>query len=62
MKSEWQDKDELLDVIYWGRQVLGLAIGIIWGAIPLHGLFAIVLYVVITTVAGQFYVSSFQKV
>uniref|UniRef100_A0A0N5APQ6 Rab5-interacting protein n=1 Tax=Syphacia muris TaxID=451379 RepID=A0A0N5APQ6_9BILA len=62
VKSDWPDKDELLDVIYWGRQILGLLIGIIWGTIPLHGLFAIILYVSITTIAGQFYVSNFQKV
>ncbi|KAL7735427.1 hypothetical protein ACLKA6_019544 [Drosophila palustris] len=34
-KSEWEDKDEFLDVIYWSRQVFGILLGIIWGIVPL---------------------------
>ncbi|VDK71580.1 unnamed protein product [Litomosoides sigmodontis] len=60
--SEWPDKDELLDVLYWGRQLLALMIGIFWGFIPLHGFLAIVLYVVISTAVGQLYATNFQKV
>ncbi|KAL3985219.1 Rab5-interacting protein (Rab5ip) family protein [Acanthocheilonema viteae] len=60
--SEWPDKDELLDVLYWGRQLLALIIGIFWGFIPLHGFLAIVLYIIISTAVGQFYTTNFQKV
>lgn len=60
--SEWPDKDELLDVLYWGRQLLALMIGIFWGFIPLHGFLAIVLYIVISTAVGQLYATNFQKV
>ncbi|VIO98022.1 rab5-interacting protein, putative [Brugia malayi] len=60
--SEWPDKDELLDVLYWGRQLLALMIGIFWGFIPLHGFLAIVLYIVISTAIGQLYATTFQKV
>lgn len=31
------EQDEFLDVIYWGRQVLGVALGLVWGFIPLKG-------------------------
>uniref|UniRef100_A0A915CKP2 Rab5-interacting protein n=1 Tax=Parascaris univalens TaxID=6257 RepID=A0A915CKP2_PARUN len=59
--SEWPDKDELLDVLYWGKQVLAFLIGISWGIIPLHGFLAILLYVCISTVTAQLYVTNFQK-
>uniref|UniRef100_F1LBR3 Rab5-interacting protein n=1 Tax=Ascaris suum TaxID=6253 RepID=F1LBR3_ASCSU len=59
--SEWPDKDELLDVLYWGKQVLAFLIGISWGIIPLHGFLAILLYVFISTVTAQLYVTNFQK-
>jgi EMC6 len=31
-------QDELLDVIYWWRQGLCIAMGILWGVVPLTGL------------------------
>ncbi|KAJ8977181.1 hypothetical protein NQ317_018062 [Molorchus minor] len=34
-KSEWPDKEEFLDVIYWARQALGILLGIFWGLLPL---------------------------
>uniref|UniRef100_A0A183BS59 DUF727 domain-containing protein n=1 Tax=Globodera pallida TaxID=36090 RepID=A0A183BS59_GLOPA len=34
-RSQWSDKDELLDVLYWGRQLLSLCIGICWGLVPM---------------------------
>ncbi len=33
-------QDELLDVVYWVRQVLAVLQGLIWGAVPLTGLLA----------------------
>ncbi|KAJ8877662.1 hypothetical protein PR048_022117 [Dryococelus australis] len=41
--SEWPDKEEFLDVIYWSRQALGIIIGLIWGLIPLKGFVALLL-------------------
>lgn len=41
--SEWPDKDEFLDVIYWSRQVIGILVGIVWGLIPLKGFVALLL-------------------
>jgi len=62
MGADWPDKDELLDVLYWARQVLALVIGLVWGVVPFHGLLAIILYVAVTTVIGHLYVTSYQKV
>lgn len=41
--SEWPDKEEFLDVIYWARQVIGIIVGITWGLIPLKGFLALLL-------------------
>ena len=41
--SEWPDKDEFLDVIYWSRQIIGIIVGIVWGLIPLKGFIALLL-------------------
>lgn len=42
-KSEWPDKDEFLDIIYWSRQVVGIILGIIWGTFFLKGFIALAL-------------------
>lgn len=48
-KSEWPDKDEFLDIIYWSRQVVGIILGIIWGTFFLKGFIALALYVLPTS-------------
>lgn len=60
-ESEWNDKDELLDALYWGRQIISLCIGILWGVVPLKGMLAILIYVALSTLIGHFYVTSFQN-
>ncbi|VDK54207.1 unnamed protein product [Anisakis simplex] len=60
--SDWPEKDELLDVLYWGKQLLALLVGIVWGIIPLHGLLAILFYIFLSTIIAQLYVTNFQKV
>ena len=37
-KSEWPDKEEFLDVIYWLRQLVGLVLGLIWGTFAVQGI------------------------
>lgn len=59
--SSWPEKEELLDVVYWSRQLLALAMGLLWGAVPLTGLIGLILYVAATTLALNFYVIGFQK-
>lgn len=60
--SQWPDKDEFLDVIYWGRQVLGLVLGLVWGFIPLKGFIGLFLFCVINAAVIYFYASSFQGI
>ncbi|XP_064115405.1 GEL complex subunit OPTI-like [Macrobrachium nipponense] len=60
--SSWPDKDEFLDVIYWGRQVLGLVLGLVWGFIPLKGFIGLFLFCVINAAVIYFYASSFQGI
>jgi hypothetical protein len=31
-------QDEVLDTVYWMRQIIALLCGIIWGGVPLKGL------------------------
>lgn len=38
---KWFIKDEFLDVIYWARQIIGLIAGLLWGLLPLKGLFGL---------------------
>lgn len=60
-KSEWPDKEELLDVVYWGRQILALLVGLVWGFLPLTGILGIILYVAATTLLLNSYVGGYQK-
>lgn len=41
--AEWPDDEIFLDWIYWSRQIVGVFLGVIWGLIPLTGLFGLVL-------------------
>lgn len=27
----WEDREEFLDLIYWGRQIISIVIGFLWG-------------------------------
>ncbi|KAL1518280.1 hypothetical protein ABEB36_001924 [Hypothenemus hampei] len=60
--SEWLDKEEFLDVIYWIRQVLGVILGVVWGVLPLKGFFGLALFIVINAVVLYLYYSNFQGV
>ncbi|XP_044735496.1 respirasome Complex Assembly Factor 1 [Chrysoperla carnea] len=60
--SEWPDKEEFLDVIYWARQAMGIILGVAWGLIPLKGFVAILLFVLVNAGIIYFYCTSFQCV
>ncbi|KAI1309385.1 hypothetical protein HDE_00155 [Halotydeus destructor] len=51
----WEDNDEFLDVIYWGRQILGVLMGLVWGLLGLAGFVGIALYVALNSVAVYIY-------
>jgi hypothetical protein len=60
--SEWPDKEEFLDVIYWFRQALGIIIGLVWGLIPLKGFIALLLFVLVNAGLIYLYFTNFQHV
>ncbi|KDR15294.1 uncharacterized protein C20orf24 homolog [Zootermopsis nevadensis] len=60
--SEWPDKEEFLDVIYWFRQALGIIIGLLWGLIPLKGFIALLLFVLVNAGLVYMYFTNFQGV
>ncbi|XP_037949960.1 respirasome Complex Assembly Factor 1 [Teleopsis dalmanni] len=61
-KSEWPDKDEFLDVIYWSRQIFGILLGIVWGIIPLKGFLGLVLFAGISCGVVYLYAINFQAI
>jgi len=61
-ESEWPDKEEFLDVIYWMRQVLGIIVGLVWGIIPLTGIVGLALFCAINAGLLYIYFTIFQKV
>ena len=60
--SNWEDKDEFLDVIYWLRQVLAIILGITWAIIPLKGVVGLVLFALINAGVLFVYFTNFQKI
>ncbi|XP_077293660.1 GEL complex subunit OPTI [Arctopsyche grandis] len=61
-RSNWPDKEEFLDVIYWGRQAIGIILGFTWGIIPLRGFIGLLLFILLNAGSIYLYVSSFQRV
>uniref|UniRef100_T1ISB2 Rab5-interacting protein n=1 Tax=Strigamia maritima TaxID=126957 RepID=T1ISB2_STRMM len=60
--SQWPDKDEFLDVIYWSRQLIGIILGILWGVIPLKGFIGIALFCLFNAGIVYVYFASFQQI
>ena len=52
--SDWSEKEEFLDVIYWSRQIIGVVLGLVWGLLPLQGFIGIFLFAALS--AGVVYV------
>jgi len=61
-QSDWPDKDEFLDVIYWMRQILGIILGLVWGLLPLTGIFGLASFFVCNAGIVYLYFNGFQKV
>jgi hypothetical protein len=53
-QADWPDKEQFLDVIYWGRQILGIILGLFWGLLPMKGFVGLVLFAALS--AGIVYV------
>jgi len=54
--STWK-KPELLDVVHWLRQLLGIVFGIVFGFIPLTGFVGISSFCLLNTAVVYFYYS-----
>lgn len=48
----WDDKDEVLDAVYWFRQILAVFMGIFWGFLGLTGIVGIVLFCISNSMAA----------
>ncbi|KRZ32957.1 Pre-mRNA-splicing factor ISY1 -like protein [Trichinella pseudospiralis] len=59
-KSDWTDKDDLLDVIYWFKQIFSLLFGIVCGLLPVEGFSVIAFYLMVSTLVTHFYITAFQ--
>uniref|UniRef100_A0A5S6QPA4 Rab5-interacting protein n=1 Tax=Trichuris muris TaxID=70415 RepID=A0A5S6QPA4_TRIMR len=60
--SDWSQKDDLLDAIYWLKQLVSAILGILWGTLPLRGSLAITVYFITCSCVSYLYVISFQRV
>lgn len=60
--SEWVEKDDFLDVIYWSRQVIGIFIGVVMGLIPMKGFIALSLFALLNCAIVYLYTTSFQSI
>lgn len=47
-ERDWE-RDEVLDVLHWMRQIFALVLGTVWGAVPLVGGLWLLLFVAGTT-------------
>uniref|UniRef100_A0A0N4ZQW9 Rab5-interacting protein n=1 Tax=Parastrongyloides trichosuri TaxID=131310 RepID=A0A0N4ZQW9_PARTI len=59
--SEWCSRDEILDVLYWGKQLLSIVIGMIWGVLPFTGITSIIAFTLASGVSSYLYVTRFQE-
>lgn len=49
---KWDDKDQVLDAVYWSRQVLALLMGIVWGFLGFTGFVGIVSFAILNCIAA----------
>lgn len=48
----WDDKDDVLDAVYWSRQVLAIFMGLVWGYFAIKGMFGLALFCILNSVAA----------
>ncbi|XP_013410829.1 uncharacterized protein C20orf24 homolog [Lingula anatina] len=61
-ETEWENKDDFLDVVYWMRQILGVVLGLIWGIVPLKGFLGLALFFAVLTGVTYFFYNTYHKV
>lgn len=60
-ESDWPDKDELLDVIYWIRQAFGAIAGLVWGIAGLYGVFSLGIFIALSAGLIHLYTANYQR-
>ena len=60
--SEWEEKDDFLDVVYWIRQLVGVVIGIAFGVVGVKGAVGIAGFAAINAGVVYAYCSAFQSI
>lgn len=49
---KWEDKDDVLDMVYWWRQVLAVIMGLVWGILGLTGFLGIISFAILNSIAA----------
>lgn len=49
---KWEDKDEVLDTVYWYRQVLAIFMGIVWGYLGVKGFIGMICFGILNSLAA----------
>ena len=60
--TTWPDKDEFLDVIFWGRQIISVILGLIFGLTQFQGALALVAFCVLNCGAVVVFVNRFKSI
>lgn len=51
-EHQWEDKDGVLQAVYWYRQLLALIMGLIWGVIGITGFVGIISFGILNSLAA----------
>ena len=57
----WPDKDEFLDVVFWGRQVVSVILGVIFGITQFQGALALLSFCALNCLAVIIFVNRFKS-
>ena len=60
--SEWPEKEDFLDVLYWFKQILGVVLGLVFGVSGFTGAFALGAFGALNAGLGYAYCTGFQGV
>lgn len=59
-RSKWERKEDLLDAVYWWRQVVSAAIGIALGLVPITGVLGFMIFAVLSVFLTVGYARGWQ--
>ena len=58
----WADKDEFLDVVFWGRQVVSVILGLLFGLTQFQGALALLTFCALNCLAVIVFVNRFKSI